>query len=66
MWCVQPLTIFGYDDAQHRHAEVALENVKLDKLAVILGEGQGFEISQSRLGPGRIHHCELDWTGGVV
>ena len=44
------------------HVEVIYEDLRVPGSAILGGEGEGFNMAQSRLGPARLTHC-MRWTG---
>ncbi|WP_120003323.1 acyl-CoA dehydrogenase family protein [Nesterenkonia muleiensis] len=50
------LPVFGFYD-QQGHAEIVYDDVVIPRENVLGHFGDGFKVAQSRLGPGRVHHC---------
>ncbi|WP_029430754.1 acyl-CoA dehydrogenase family protein [Blastococcus sp. URHD0036] len=59
------LRIVGESDlmgAEGTHAQIAFEDCRVPAAALLGEQGRAFEMSQRRLGPGRIHHV-MRWLG---
>jgi acyl-CoA dehydrogenase len=60
---VRNISVMGDEGSDYAsHAEVRYENCRVPQRNLLGREGDGFQIAQERLGPGRIQHC-MRWVG---
>jgi alkylation response protein AidB-like acyl-CoA dehydrogenase len=60
---VRNIPVMGHEGKGYfSHAEILYQNCRVPQTYLLGEEGAGFAIAQSRLGPGRIHHC-MRWIG---
>ena len=60
---VRNIPVMGEDGAGYfSHAEIKYDQCRVPVTNLLGYEGAGFAIAQTRLGPGRIHHC-MRWVG---
>ena len=60
---VRNIPVMGHEGKGYfSHAEILYQNCRVPQRYLLGDEGAGFAIAQSRLGPGRIHHC-MRWIG---
>lgn len=58
---VRPVSVMGHTTGPG-HWEIAYEDARVPASNLLGKRGDGFAIAQTRLGPGRIHHC-MRWIG---
>ena len=60
---IRKIPVMGEEgEGYFSHSEINYNDVLVPKENLLGKEGSGFKIAQSRLGPGRIHHC-MRWIG---
>ncbi|MBK9255729.1 MAG: acyl-CoA dehydrogenase family protein [Saprospiraceae bacterium] len=60
---VRNITVMGdIGEGYFSHAEIIYQDCGVSVENLLGTEGEGFRIAQTRLGPGRIHHC-MRWIG---
>ena len=60
---VRNINVMGHSGSGWQsHAEISYQSCRVPASNLLGTEGAGFRIAQSRLGPGRIHHC-MRWLG---
>ena len=59
---VRDLPVLGLHDVLSGHFELEFDEVRVPADYLLGPRGEGFTLSQDRLGPGRIYHC-MRWLG---